>query len=170
MTQLKVKQIRQRLLQMFEPHLDLADLSPTDKERETKILSRCVAALGIYVKAGCSEQEAASAVWDGADDNGIDAAYFDAAESRVLLVQSKWINKGAGEPEAADIGSFTKGVKDAIEQDRTDFHKRLYPKLNDIFARLSTPGTSVNMVVATTGASKLAPHATSRRDSDPSNC
>lgn len=162
MTQLKVKQIRQRLLQMFEPHLDLTDLSPTDQDRETKILSRCVAALGVYVKAGCSEQEAATAVWDGADDNGIDAAYFDAAESRVLLVQSKWINKGSGEPEAADVGSFTKGVKDAIEQDRTDFHKRLHPKLNDIFARLSTPGTSVHLIVATTGASKLAPHGTSR--------
>lgn len=162
MTQLKVKQVRQRLLQMFEPHLDLTDLSPTDKDRETKILSRCVAALGVYVKAGCSEQDAATAVWDGADDNGIDAAYFDAAESGVLLVQSKWINKGSGEPEAADVGSFTKGVKDAIEQDRTDFHKRLHPRLNDIFARLSTPGTSVHMILATTGASKLAPHGTSR--------
>ena len=162
MTQLKVKQIRQRLLQMFERHLDLADVSVTDQDRETKILSRCVAALAVYVKAGCSEQDAAAAVWDGSDDNGIDAAYFDAADSRVILVQSKWISKGSGEPEAAEIGSFTKGVKDAIEQDRTDFHKRLHPKLNDIFARLTTPGTSVYMILATTGSSKIATHGTSR--------
>jgi hypothetical protein len=162
MTQLKVNQVRQKLLQMFESHLDLSQVSPTDKDRENKVLSRCLAALAVYVRAGCTEKEAAGAVWDGPDDNGIDAAYFDAADSRVLLVQSKWINKGSGEPDAADIGSFAKGVKDAIEQDRTDFHKRLHPKLNDIFTRLVTPGTSVHMVVATTGASSLAKHGTSR--------
>ncbi|HBY60781.1 MAG TPA: hypothetical protein DEH78_13240 [Solibacterales bacterium] len=162
MSQLKVSQIRQRLLQMFEPHLDLSDLSSSDPDRETKVLSRCVAALAVYMRAGCAEKEAAASVWDGADDNGIDAAYFDAGDSRVLLVQSKWINKGSGEPEAADIGTFAKGVKDAIEQDRTDFHPRLHPKLHDIFARLATPGTSVHMIVASTGASNLAPHGTSR--------
>lgn len=162
MSQLKVRQIRQRLLQMFEPHLDLSDLSSSDSDRETKVLSRCVAAVAVYMRAGCSEKEAAASVWDGADDNGIDAAYFDAGDSRVLLVQSKWINKGSGEPEAADIGTFAKGVKDAIEQDRTDFHSRLHPKLHDIFARLATPGTSVHLIVSSTGSSNLAPHGTSR--------
>ena len=162
MTQLKVSQIRQRLLSLFEAHLDLTDLSTSDTERETKVLSRCVAALAIYLRAGCTEKEAAASVWDGADDNGIDAAYYDASESRVLLVQSKWITKGTGEPDAADIGTFTKGVKDAIEQDRSDFHKRLQPKLTDIFSRLSAPGTSVHLLVISTGASKLAQHGTSR--------
>jgi len=162
MTQLKVKQIRQRLLQLFEPHLDLKDISTTDPERELKVLSRCLAALAVYLSSGCSEKEAAEAVWDGADDNGVDAAFFDAADSQVLLVQAKWIQKGSGEPEAADIGTFTKGVKDAIEQDQTDFHKRLLPKLSDIFLRLNTPGVAVKMIVISTGASKLAAPATSR--------
>jgi hypothetical protein len=164
MTQLKVKQIRQRLMSLFETHLDLTDLSATDPDRDTKVLSRCVAALAVYLRAGCTEKEAAASVWDGSDDNGIDAAYYDASESRVLIVQAKWISKGAGEPDAADVGTFTKGVKDAIEQDRADFHKRLQLKLTDIFARLSAPGTSVHLIVISTGASKLAPHGTSRLD------
>jgi hypothetical protein len=162
MTQLKVKQIRQRLLSLFEAHLDLTDLGATDPDRETKVLSRCVAALAVYLRAGCTEKEAAASVWDGSDDNGVDAAYYDASESRVLLVQAKWISKGTGEPDAADIGTFTKGVKDAIEQDRSDFHKRLQLKLTDIFSRLSAPGTSVHLLVISTGASKLASHGTSR--------
>ena len=162
MTQLKVKQICQRLLQLFEPHLDLKDVSNTDPEREVKVLSRCLAALAVYLSSGCSEKEAAEAVWDGADDNGLDAAFFDAADSQVLLVQAKWIQKGSGEPEAADLGTFTKGVKDAIEQDQTDFHKRLMPKLSDIFLRLNTPGVAVKLIVISTGASKLAAPATSR--------
>jgi len=62
MSTMKVMQIRTKLLSMFEQHLDLSDLSPLDSEREQKTLSRCLAALGIYLQAGCTEQEAAGAV------------------------------------------------------------------------------------------------------------
>lgn len=164
MSSLKVSQIRTKLLAMFQSHLDLSGISDTDKEKEQKILTRCLAALGIYLQTGCTEKEAAEAVWDGGDDNGIDGAYFDPTESRVVFVQSKWINKGSGEPDAAEIGSFIKGVKDAIEQDASNFHPRLHAKLNDIFARLSTPGTAVHIILATTGASQLAKHGRAHID------
>lgn len=159
MSKLKVNQIKTKLLAMFESHLDLSDLSENDKERQQKTLTRCLAALAIYLESGCTVDEAASSVWDGADDNGIDAAYYDPADARVLFVQAKWLNKGAGEPEAAEIGLFTKGVKDAIELDETAFHARLLPRLKDIFAYLGTPGTSVHIIVATTGASALSKHS-----------
>jgi len=158
MSSLKVNQIRAKLRSMFETHLDLSDIKVTDTERDQKVLSRCLAALGVCLQTGCTEKEAAAAVWDGADDNGIDAAYFDASESRVLFVQAKWINKGAGEPEANEIGSFVKGVRDAIEQDYTNFHERLHGRFADIALRLVTPGTRVHLVVICTGASQLAPH------------
>lgn len=159
MSQLKVSQIKSKLLAMFEPHLDLSDISASDKEREQKILTRCLAALAIYLQTACTEKEAGSSVWDGADDNGIDAAYYDQAESRVIFVQSKWINKGAGEPEAKEIAVFVKGVKDAVEQDESDFHSRLTARLKDIFLRLGSPGTSVHLVLVTTGATQLAKHS-----------
>jgi hypothetical protein len=158
MSSLKVNQIRAKLRSMFESHLDLNDIKETDAEREQKVLSRCLAALGICLQTGCTEKEAAAAVWDGADDNGIDAAYFDASESRVLFVQAKWINKGAGEPEASEIGSFVKGVRDAIEQDDTNFHERLHPRFADVALRLVTPGIRVHLVVICTGASQLSQH------------
>ena len=161
MSQLKVNQIKTKLLAMFEPHLNLGDISNTDKEREQKVLSRCLAAMAIYLQAACTEKEAGAAVWDGSDDNGIDAAYYDQAESRVIFVQSKWINKGSGEPDAKEIATFVKGVKDAVEQDESDFHPRLYAQLKDIFLRLGSPGTSVHLVLVTTGASHLAKHGTS---------
>lgn len=159
MSQLKVNQIRSALLAKFEAHLNLKDISATDPEREQKVLSRCLAALAIYLEAGCSEKDAAGAVFDGADDNGIDAAFFDSTDSRVIFSQSKWINKGSGEPDASDVGVFVKGVRDAIEQELTPFHTRLHPRLKDIFLRLNVPGTSVHMLVVSTGASRLAKHA-----------
>ncbi|UXH80008.1 AIPR family protein [Roseateles amylovorans] len=161
MSAIKVNQIRAKLRQLFEAHLDLSDIGPTDGERENKILSRCLAALAIYIQTGCTEKEAAESVWDGGDDNGIDAAYFDPSDLRVVLVQSKWINKGAGEPEAKDIGAFTKGVRDIIEQDNTGFRAGLHAKFSDIALRLSSPGTSVHLVLVSTGASVLAKHGTS---------
>lgn len=161
MSQLKVNQIKAKLKAMFEPHLNLSDISTSDKEAEQKILSRCLAALAVYLQTACSEKDAASAVWDGADDNGIDAAYFDQAESRVVFVQSKWINKGSGEPDAKEIGTFVKGVRDAVEQDQTGFHPRLNAQLKDIFLRLGSPGTSVHLVLITTGVSSLAKHGSS---------
>lgn len=158
MSTLKVNQIKSKIRSMFESYLDLNDIGQTDKERENKILTRCLAALAIYLQTGCSEKDAAAAVWDGSDDNGIDGAYFDPSDSRVVFVQSKWINKGSGEPEAKEIGVFIKGVRDAIEQDQTNFDARLHGRLSDIFLRLSTPGTLVHIVLVTTGASQLAKH------------
>lgn len=158
MSTLRVNQIRGKLLQMFETHLDIKDIGLTDKDREQKILSRCLAAFAVYLTSGCTEKEAAESVWDGGDDNGIDAAFFETSGKRVIFVQSKWIQKGTGEPEAKDLSSFVKGVRDAIEQDPTNFHTRLHGRFSDIALRISTPGTSVELVVVSTGVSILARH------------
>jgi len=158
MSTLKVDQIRRKIQSMFESHLDVNDIGASDSERDQKISSRCLAAFAVYLTSGCSEKEAAESVWDGADDNGIDAAFFDASEKRVIFVQSKWINRGSGEPEARDLSIFVKGVKDSIEQDSTNFHSRLQGRFSDISLRLANPGTSVELVVISTGASTLARH------------
>jgi hypothetical protein len=155
---LKVNQVRGKLLAMFEPLLDLKDIAATDKERESKVLSRALAALAVYLETGCTPKEAAESVWDGADDNGIDAAFYDAATQRVLFIQSKWIYKGSGEPEAKELGVFVQGVRDAIEQDPTSFSPRLHARFSDIALRTSTPGTYVELLVVSTGSSSLAKH------------
>jgi len=158
MSILRVNQIRSKLKTLFESHLYLNDIKQDDLERENKVLSRCLAAFAVYYSTGCSAEEAAKAVIDGGDDNGIDAVFHDAAAKMVICVQSKWINKGSGEPEAKEIGSFLSGVRDLIELDISGFHKRLHDQLDEIKGRLETPGTSVAIVLITTGASKLAIH------------
>jgi hypothetical protein len=102
MSALKVNQIKTKLRQKFEKHLDLSDLGQNDPDRDSKVLTRCLAALAIQLRTACADIDAAKAVWDGSDDNGIDGAYFDPAESRVILVQSKWIQKGTGDDPAPE--------------------------------------------------------------------
>src|ERR1700687_719278 len=141
MSSLKVNQIKTKLRAMFESHLNLSDIKAHDQERDSKILSRCLAALAGQLRTGCTSKHAEEAVWVGENDNGSDAAFFDTAETTVVLVQAKWINKGSGEPEAKEISVFAKGVKDIIEQDSTNFRQRLHGKLSDILLRIATPGT-----------------------------
>ena len=159
MSKLKVDQIRTKLRSLFEAYLDLSDIGPNDADRDSKILSRCLAALAIYTGTGCSPKDAAEAVWDGSDDNGIDSAYYDSTTSTVVLAQAKFIQKGSGEPDASEIGTFVKGVHDLVEQDLTMFHPRLILKAEDILRRIETPGTSLRLIVISTGASELAKHA-----------
>ena len=156
MSSLKVRQVKTKLLELFEPHLDLSDLSTIDKDRENKILSRCLAAHAVFMRTGCAEQEAAEAVWDGSGDNGIDAAFHKISEARVIAVQSKWINAGSGEPAAKDLATFANGVRDLIEQNSSNFSEKLQSQIIDINNALMTPGVTVEIIVISTGNSVLA--------------
>lgn len=164
MTTLRVRQIKSRLLSLFDQHLDLSAISAVDKDRETKVLTRCLAAFAIFTQTGCSEKEAAEAVWDGSDDNGIDAAFYDPSDSRVVIVQSKWIHAGTGEPEAKDIAAFANGVKDLVEQTTSNFAPRLQTKISEISQAIMTPGTTIHIVVISTGNNLIAKHATANLD------
>ncbi len=101
---------------------------------------------------------AATAVWDGSDDNGIDAAFYDETEAKVILVQSKWIKSGSGEPSAADIRTFCDGVRDLVEQNQEPFAARLKGEFENISGHLNKPGVSIEIVLISTGSSKLAKH------------
>ena len=164
MTQLRVKQISNRLRMLYESHLDLLDIGETDKERDSKVLSRCLAAHAVFMRTECTAEEAARSVWDGADDNGVDAVFTDEANDRVVIVQAKWVNAGTGEPPAAAIGSFANGVHDLIEQNSDTFHTRLQSRLIAVGQSINTPGCKIEIILVSTGASKIAKHGTARLD------
>lgn len=164
LSSLKVRQIKAKLLDMFEQYLDLSDIGHADKDREVKVLSRCLAAYALVMTTGCNPQDAAQSVWDGSDDDGIDAAFTDLADGRVVIVQSKWISAGNGEPSAADIAVFANGVKDIFEQEEDNFAVKLRPRLQAIGQALDVPGTTVEVVLISTGASQIAKHGTANLD------
>jgi len=164
MSSLKAKQIKTKLIGIFENILDTNDLPTSDRERETKILSRSLAAYAVLMQTGCSEAEAANAVWDGSDDNGIDAVYHDSSENRVIIVQAKWFTDGAGEPAAKDMASFANGIKDIVEQNEDNFSKRLQAKLSEVGQVILTPGVTIEIVVISTGKSQISKHSTANLD------
>ncbi|MBY5721426.1 AIPR family protein [Rhizobium leguminosarum] len=110
------------------------------------------------MRTACSPEDAARNVWDGTDDNGVDAVFHDAAEKRVIIVQSKWIHAGGGEPSASDIALFANGVRDVVEHNEGNFHQRLHARLNDISNAIMEPGTTIEVVLVSTGADDVARH------------
>ena len=113
MSILHINQIQQKIRDLFIADIDTKDIKPTDKEKEHKIITRCLAAYAIYSTAECSAKEAALSVVDGGDDNGIDAIYYSPLNKRMFIVQSKFCKSGAGEPSNNDIAKLCRGVSDS---------------------------------------------------------
>lgn len=159
MSSLRVRQIKNAIREQFEKYIPLDEIKFDDPQRDAKVLSRCLAAFAIYSATACAADEAAASVWDGSDDNGIDAAFFDENQKQVVLVQSKWIEAGTGEPSAAEVGKFLDGTRDLIENNLDGFALRLKQKVEFICEKLLIPGTTVRLILVSTGQELLAEHA-----------
>ncbi|WP_236212052.1 AIPR family protein [Metapseudomonas otitidis] len=162
MSTLKVNQVKTKIRALYEASINKSDISEKDKDKDSKILSRCLAALAVQYIGEATPHDAAKSVIDGADDNGIDAIYYNPQEKEVIIVQSKWIHSGTGEPEAKDVSTFIDGIKDLIELSTENFRKEIHSQLDDIMEKINTPGTTIRIVLVTTGASTLARHSTGK--------
>jgi len=96
----------------------------TPDQHEKNRLSRSLAAFAIETLADVTPAQAANAVVDGGNDNGLDAIHFDRQKNILWLVQSK----AGGAPDMGENKKFCDGIRDLIA---ARFHK-----FNAIFARL----------------------------------
>lgn len=158
MSIIHVNQIKNQVVRLFESLVDLSDLgSPPAEIREAFFLTRALAAYAIHYLSGSTPADAASAVTDAGNDNGLDAIYFDEPNKRLYLVQSKWIKDGSGEPDNGEIKKFVAGVRDLVNLRFDRFNPKITAKQTIISAALNDPSTRYEVVVAHTGASRLAP-------------
>ena len=87
MSGIHIKQIGKKIRELFEAHIDFSDIGAKDSDRDNKILTRCLAAYGIYTNSDCSIEEAAKSIVDGGDDNGIDAIYYSPLNKKMIILQ-----------------------------------------------------------------------------------
>lgn len=167
MSVIHLNQIKAQIEKLFKGKIDLSDVdSPAcdPKMLENFFLTRSLAAYSIYYLAQASVDDAAAAVTDGSDDNGIDAVHYDAIEKRLYVVQSKWIHSGTGEPENGDVKKFIGGIKDLFDLSFDRFNKRVNDKQALITTALTDPATKYEIVLVYTGINNLS--EPSRRDLD----
>jgi hypothetical protein len=160
MSIIHVNQIKSQVLKLFTDIVDLTDLgNPPQEMKENFLLTRGIAAYAIHYLAGATPQDAAEAITDAGNDNGIDALYFDEPSKRLYLVQSKWIKDGVGEPENGDVKKFVSGVRDLFNLRFDRFNEKVKKKHSVVTAALNDPSTRYEVVLAHTGSSKLAQHS-----------
>jgi AIPR protein len=145
-----VRQIEGAINQLFKDSIDLSDLEPK-KQTEINFLSRGLAAYSLYVLAGIDTDVAAQSVVDGYEDNGIDAIYYDKKLNTIWIVQSKWIQKGQGQPETGDMRKFKDGILDLREERLGRFNERVKARKEEISTALGNPGIKIRAVIAYTG-------------------
>jgi hypothetical protein len=78
--------------------------------------------------AGITPQDAAKAVTDGCNDNGIDALHYDVPTNTMFVVQAKWHSDGNGSFERADVLKFTKGFDDLANLNLDRFNEKVRVK------------------------------------------
>ena len=159
MSIIHVNQIATKIKELFGKLIDTSDLSPTDTQYETKLLTRCLAAYAVFCIGGSTETEAANSVIDGGNDNGIDAIYYSPVTKRMTLVQSKWSKKGIGEPDSGDIRKFKDGVKDLVSLSFDRFNKKVEKMRKTIEVALTSFDTKFDIIVIHTGNQLLSEHS-----------
>jgi hypothetical protein len=114
----------------------------TQDEHDSNRLSRSLAAYGIGRLCGMDDSSAASCITDGGDDGGIDAAHYDRANGRLVLVQAKFKRNG-GAPSQQEVLATISGVR-ALRDKRFDqFNVRFQDRLDQIEEAIDTPGVTI---------------------------
>jgi hypothetical protein len=154
---LHVNQIAGALHRMFDGYIDLTDASPKPDDREKCLLTRALASFAIAQLAGITPQDAAKAVTDGSNDNGIDALHYDVPTKTMFVVQAKWHSDGNGSFERADVLKFTKGFDDLANLNFDRFNDKVRVKEPMIKAAFHDDQANYILVPIHTGAQDFAP-------------
>jgi hypothetical protein len=107
----------------------LAKIKEPDQQEKNQ-LSRSLAAFAIEKLADVAPAQAAFAVVDGYDDNGIDSIHFDRLRNRLFVVQSKI----GDAPDMGENKKFCDGVRDLMEGKFDRFNAdfaRVKPEVED---------------------------------------
>lgn len=162
MSKIHVGQIYKKIKDLFDGHIDMSDQKIGSSTYDDVFSSRALAAYAIHHLSGCSPEIAADSVTDGANDNGVDAIYYDISQNKIYVAQSKWIKDGIGEPDNASVKKFVTGAKDILDLSFDRFNSKINTKKELITAAIETAGNSIILILAHTGKSDLSEH--SRRD------
>lgn len=146
-----VKQIQGEIRSLFKDLIDLSDLNETRIDKDMAFLSRGLAAYSLYLLADISQNEAAQSIVDGSGDNGIDAIFWHKNNNVLWLIQSKWIQKGSGQPDFGGVNTFATGVRNIINDNLDRPNIKILQKREEIDKALSTIGVKVKLVITHTG-------------------
>ncbi|MFE6772981.1 AIPR family protein [Streptomyces fimicarius] len=154
---LEVRQIRAALVREFVGLLDMGDITTgSTARRERVFLSRALAAKAVQTVADCTAEEAASAVVDGADDQGIDALFVSPATEEMWLIQAKWSEQGTARLDSGAVQQLLHGAEQLFDFRFAQFNAKFQQLVPKVDALLSEAIPRVHLVFATLGDEGLS--------------
>ncbi len=157
----QIAQIDAVLRQRFFPIILSVGQAGTEQD-DTNRLSRSLAAYALVGLCDLDDAGAAACITDGGNDGGIDAAHYDRANSKLVLVQAKFKRSGAA-PSQAECLATVNGVKALREKRFDQFNAQFQNRIDELEEALDTPGVGISMVFVYLGDT-LGPHATTDLD------
>lgn len=157
MSELHVHQIRANIVKVFKPHVDLSDVAGKPPEEQANhFLTRGLAALALGYIANIKPDEAARAVTDGFQDNGLDAVHFHSPDRVLYLVQSKWRHDGSGSLGRGEVQRFLKGFKDLLNARWERFNAKISSRSAELDAALDDASMRIVLLITYTGQDALS--------------
>lgn len=140
----------------------LPDLIPrkgaNENENAKKQISRAFSAFIIQKIFETSAQDAAAAIVDNYNDNGIDAIYYDESTRCLALIQSKL--HATEDFKQQDAQDFIAGIDLLLKQQLDTFNKNVQDRISDI-EKYIDECEFIKLIVACTG-SQISKHARER--------
>lgn len=150
-------QVSTRLHQIFDDLVKVQKVGGMDDEAvEQGFLTRSLAALSLLHFSECNASDAAAAITDGGNDDGIDAVYVSEAHKKLYLVQSKWLKNTAKGIPLDEFTRFRDGVKRVINLTWDDKNSDLHAHRQKIEKILTDIDVEVVMVFAHTSEHGLS--------------
>lgn len=148
----QVRQVRRALTQEFASLLDLTDVSAVpQRQQEGIFLTRALAAKAVQLVAGCTTTEAANAVTDGVDDNGIDAVLVSSETAEIWLIQARWSDTGRARFDSAGILRLLNGLRRLVNLRYDRFNSKFDPLVDQLDVALKAPNCRIHLVLAAIG-------------------
>lgn len=152
MSAIHVRQIKAHLEAHYRQLVDLSDIGTRPLEHQENVfLSRSLAAFALVHLTNADPKDAAAALTDGGQDNGIDAVLYHAPERSLYLVQSKWRHDGTGSISKGEVQKFLTGFRDLVNARFDRFNEKVAHKKATIEAALNDSRTRIVLVIAYTG-------------------
>ncbi len=142
--------LKNLLQERFIPQLPPLGGNQENDDKRNKQVSRAFNAFVVQKLCDIPAKEAARAVVDDFNDNGIDAIYYHRATETLYLIQSKL--KSNKEFSQVEAQAFSQGVRLLLQSEFDSFNALILAMLPDIEHALDHCET-IQLVVAYTGAS-----------------
>jgi hypothetical protein len=152
MSKLHVGYVRKAIEERFLHLVDKSDLArnASEEKRHQSLLSRGLAALAVQMEHPCNDRVAASRVFDGEDDRGLDAIAVEvrANQSRICLVQAKWSDANKGRFGEDEVLKMFLGLDLMLDRNFSKFNRRFQAFVPEIERAYETGIPKITLVLA----------------------